>query len=203
MAVVAIEPCTVLSNDKEVLVANVFPPQKNACCSSAKRFIYGEEKNTQVFGCTCTPILKSLWARFPCTYLKQRIWNNDHERAKDAIRELIRRSPWSPRFCARHLLSKQGAIANNWIEMIKNRKTSRHRGFFLTVRAAPHVTWRNAAPGDSPVRLCLEPLLHVKFFIISITHEGSIRHFKYKPFLSRIDTRERGAALWCHIIRPK
>jgi len=47
MAVVAIEPCThytALSNDKGVLVANVFPPEKNACCSSAKRSIYGEQK---------------------------------------------------------------------------------------------------------------------------------------------------------------
>jgi len=44
-------------------------------------------------------------------------------------------------------------------------------------------------------KLCLEKSVHVKFFIISITHEGSISHVKYKPFLSRIDTPERGAAL--------
>jgi len=50
MAVIATMHCA-LHKDK-VLVANVFPPQKNACCCSAKRFIYGEGKNTHVFGCT-------------------------------------------------------------------------------------------------------------------------------------------------------
>jgi len=28
------------------VVANVFPPQKNTCCSTTKRLIYGEEKKT-------------------------------------------------------------------------------------------------------------------------------------------------------------
>ena len=86
-----------LHNDKKVLVANGFPPPKNACCSSATRFIYGEEKNTRSVWVhphpSCLFSCRYAWKKNECvasiiSALTARLHLNELEREKDAICEV-------------------------------------------------------------------------------------------------------------------